>query len=82
MPEIPEGAHIVQALSELGWCGSSEFGFVVLSWTEIKAYADATGAIQEPWEFRCIRSMSQGYVTERSDNNPLRIAPYERKENG
>jgi len=50
-----------------------------LRWTEIKAYADATGALSEPWEFRCVRDMSNAYATEKNNDQPLRIAPYDRK---
>jgi len=56
-------------------------GISPLSWVEIKSYADATGALTEPWEFRCVRDMSSAYCTERNSDDLLRKAPYERVTN-
>ena len=79
-PKPPEGTYLIQALVEMGWAANNGFGECPLSWVEIKSYADATGAISEPWEFRCVRDMSSAYVTERGHTEPLRIAPYDRTE--
>lgn len=80
-PKPPEGQHLVRAITELGWSGNSGMGIIPLSWLEIKSYADATEALSEPWEFRCIREMSSAYTTERNSNDLLRIAPNERVKN-
>lgn len=78
-PEPPgEGAHLITAISELGWAGNNGFGETVLSWAEIQAYAETTGALVEPWEFRCVRQMSLVYAAERRDDSAMRIAPYDR----
>lgn len=80
-PDPPDvGGYLVAAWLELGRCGSNGFGEVELPWQEMHAYAGATGALAEPWEFRCIRRMSLDYVTERNNDSSMRIAPYDRKE--
>ena len=79
LPDPPnEGAYLVTALSELGWASNNGFGEEALPWMEINAYAEATEAFAEPWEFRCIRQMSLAYVIERNDDSLMRIAPYDR----
>ena len=34
----------------------------VLPWAEIKAYADCTGDLKEPWEFQAVRDISAAYL--------------------
>jgi len=63
----------------MGWASNNGAGICALPWTEIKSYADATESLSEPWEFRCVREMSAAYVTEKSNDERLRISPYERE---
>ena len=81
-PDPPgEGGYLVTAWQEIGWCGSNGFGETPLPWVEIQAYAEATGALVDPWEFLCIRRMSIDYVAERNNDSLMRIAPYDREGN-
>lgn len=80
-PDTPEeGAYLVAALADLGWCGNNGFGETALPWAEIQAYANATATLADPWEFRCVRKMSLAYATERNNDSVMRIAPYDRVE--
>lgn len=44
-------------------------------WSEIKAYAEATGAIVEPWEMRLVREMSSAYVRELQKGESIFVRP-------
>jgi len=68
----------VAALADLGWAGNNGYGETVMAWAEIQAYAEATGSLVDPWEFRCIRQMSGAYANERNNDSLMRIAPYDR----
>jgi len=78
-PNPPDGLYLVNILIDLGWSENNSFGVGPLQWSEIKAYADAVGVPTEPWEFRCIRDMSNAYAIEKNNNEIMRIAPNERK---
>lgn len=54
-------------------------GFRPVRWSEIKAYADLTGALTTPWEFETLRAMSQAYCVGRHEGgNLFSIAPMDR----
>lgn len=52
---------MMDALKGIGFSQSHGFGPVPVSWQEIVAYAQATGEITEPWEFRALSGMSRAY---------------------
>ena len=56
------GGYLLEAMQNIGWCGSSGFGPEPLSWAEIKAYADCSGDLEHPWEFQTLRDMSAAYI--------------------
>jgi hypothetical protein len=41
---------------------AESYGPAVLPWSEINAYAQATGAIQSRWECVMLRTMSSAYL--------------------
>ncbi|MHA3913844.1 hypothetical protein [Halovulum sp. GXIMD14793] len=54
-------------------------GFLAREWSEIEAFASASGVISEPWEKQALFDMSWGYVEEyNAATDPLRIPPMER----
>jgi hypothetical protein len=75
--DVGEGQYLIEALFECGVSDTSS-GTVELplSWSEIWAYANATGSIKEPWEFRAMMDMSRAFVKARRDGeSPFAIAP-------
>lgn len=79
IPDLGPVKYLLELLFEVGPVGAGGFGVMALPWVEIKAFADATGSITEPWEFRAISQMSRAYVTGlREGENPLCIPPAER----
>jgi len=52
-------------------------GRLPLDWPNLKAFADATDAISEPWEFHALIQMSRSYLSEiEAAKNPLRREPF------
>lgn len=63
MPALDAGEYLVAALLEVGPCTITGFGDEVpITWDVLVAYAQATGAISEPWEYRAVMNMSLSYV--------------------
>ena len=54
--------YLLTACQNMGWVLSGGFGVSVLPWAEIKAYADCTGELKEPWEFQAVRDISAAYL--------------------
>ena len=54
--------YLLEAMQNLGWCQSGGMDAAPLSWAEIKAYADCTRDLSEPWEFQTLRDMSMAYL--------------------
>jgi hypothetical protein len=81
MPGTDGGEYLLTALFE---AGPSEHhamgGELPLSWQTLDAYARATGAICEPWEFRTLRDMSAAYVAEKEAGKEVyALAPAEKE---
>ena len=78
LPPIMAGRYLVEAFHESGRVLRTMDGPMPLSWAEIDAFARQTGAISEPWEARCLRSMSMAYLEGlKVGENPLGRAPWE-----
>lgn len=76
LPELDEGAYLVEAMMKLGPIRSDGMGPRSADWPEIEAFARATGRISEPWECETLFDMCQGYTQEvERGKNPLSIAP-------
>lgn len=54
--------HLLDALTELGFATNNGFGQQPVSWWDLVAYAQATGAMEDPWEFRAVARMSRAYL--------------------
>lgn len=78
-PNIPEpdaGGYLLQAFFEAGAFVITGMGRVPLDWPTLHAYAQATGAISEPWEYQALTRMSRAYLEEiEAAKNPLRREP-------
>ena len=75
--EVEAGRYLLDILFRVGpgWA-SGMGGETPLPWSELLAYAQATGAISEPWEFEALSAMSRAYVAARADGGSvLSIAP-------
>lgn len=62
LPEIDDGAHIIDALLQVGPIGSAGMGLGVVSWQEIKAWHEATCSALAPHELQLLRSLSADYL--------------------
>lgn len=61
----------------MGWAESVVGGIRPLPWTEIKAYADLSQSIKEPWEARLLKTMSEAYCKGRNiGKNALARPPW------
>jgi len=49
-------------LFDVGPVASSGFGAIGISWTEISAWVELTGAVLAPWEARLLRRLSIQYA--------------------
>lgn len=74
------GGYLLDALFSVGpsrYEGLQEYPIL---WSELAAYAAATGELSEPWELRAVMRMSKAYTTERAQgDDPLRIPPVDRE---
>lgn len=64
LPELGEGAYLMQMLHEAGLMSSSGMGVVPLSWQEIEAWLRVTESQPELWERMLVRELSEAYVSE------------------
>lgn len=79
MPDLGAEQYLFEAFSELGYAQPAGMGVGPLAWSEITAFASATGALFDPWEFRAIRQMSEQYLAGlKQGESPLVIPPAER----
>jgi hypothetical protein len=63
---LEECQYLLDAFLECGVSDvSSGMGETPLTWREVWAYAQATRAISEPWEFRALIDMSRAFVRAR-----------------
>ena len=60
----------------MGWCMSSGMGIFPITFTEINAYIQSTNTPLNRQEVLLIKRMSSAYVSEVSDKNPNKLAPY------
>jgi len=79
LPELDEGAYLVEAMLVLGPIRSDGMGTRPADWSEIAAFAQATGRVSEHWESEALHAMCGGYADElRRGENPLSIPPTSR----
>lgn len=79
MPDLKGERYLFEAFCELGQAQVVGMGVGPLAWTEITAFASATGALTNPWEFRAVRQMSEQYLAAlKQGESPLVIPPAER----
>ena len=82
IPKVPQGPgdYLLTALMEVGpveYGGMGEMRSI--SWQTLYAYARATQAIDQPWEFRALAEMSRAYIEGiREGEAPSSIPPVER----
>jgi len=79
LPELPATETLHDSWLELGCAGFGLTGATPLSWVDVAAFCQLTGADLRPWEATCLIEMSRAYVRSLSDKNPLSIAPMERQ---
>jgi hypothetical protein len=59
----PEATYILQTFSEIGQGRQGGIGGPApVSWTEIKAYAELTQQVFEPWEIMLIKELDNAYI--------------------
>lgn len=76
LPELDGAEYLVEALSELGEGRVSGDRLIAISWTDIKAWADATGSIMTPGEVIILRNLSRIYVNQYYDSiDPACMSP-------
>lgn len=76
-----EGEYLLDALFAVGpteWRGGEEGP---ISWAELAAYGQATGAITEAWEYEAVKAMSKAYFTAKhaATADVFSIPPVERE---
>ena len=73
-------AYLLEALIEAGPVKSDGMGNrVALDWTDLKAYADMTGAVTEAWEASMLRRMSMAFANGLQEGKgAFSIAPVDR----
>lgn len=73
---------MIGIIQDIGWADRHGMnGVLPISWLEIKAYAELTLGVTEPWEFKALRKMSESYVHGlKHGENPLAIFPGEGEE--
>lgn len=80
MPDLEAGEYLLETLFEAGPTRVSGEGEMPLDWASLWAYAQATGALAEPWEFRAVMAMSRAYLSAKHEGkNALCKAPVERE---
>lgn len=62
MPEIEDGAHIIDALLQVGPMASSGMGLGAVSWQEIKAWHETACSPLAPHELQLVRRLSAEYL--------------------
>ena len=62
LPEIEDGAHIIDALLQVGPIAASGMGLGAVSWQEIKAWHEATRSSLAPHELQLLRTLSAEYL--------------------
>ena len=81
-PFVPVDAcgYLMSALIEAGPVKSDGMGNrLPLDWLDLKAFADMTGAVTEPWEASMLRRMSIAFANGLQEGkNPFSIAPVDR----
>ena len=62
MPEV-DAEYLLSHWQSMGLVSTSAMGAIALSSQEIMAWSAMSAVELEPWEFNCIRQMSQNYVS-------------------
>lgn len=73
--EIQGPDYLLQALFTAGPISPSAMGTGPLTWVELQAWNDATGAQCTPWELETIRYLSQVYAAESNRARDPTAAP-------
>lgn len=73
LPDLDAGEYLASALFEVGPCTVTGMGDEIpITWEALWSYAQATGALTEPWEFRIVMDMSLAYVAgKRAGEDPF-----------
>ena len=78
-PEI-DGGYLLDALFAVGpteWRQGEE---IPVSWSELRAYGQATGVLSEPWEYEAVSAMSRAYFRAKQEGKDVHcIPPVERE---
>jgi len=62
MPEC-DAEYLLEYWQSMGLVSTGSMGAIQLTSNEIKAWSELSAVELEPWEFSCIRQMSQSYVS-------------------
>lgn len=79
LPELPPRERLADVWRDMGCATADMNGVAPFSWQELQAFSAATDCALAPAEARCLIDMSRAYASAVSDENPLSIAPMERK---
>lgn len=84
LPPRPLLSYMIDALFEAGPTTTSSMGdSLSLDWPTVWAYAQATGALVEPWEFRVIMQLSREYLTAKVEGQEAaNVAPVDQESVG
>jgi len=76
MPEV-DAEYLLVHWQNMGLVSSGAMGAVPLSSSEIMAWSSLSAVELEPWEFNCIRQMSQNYASSlHNGENPDEPPPF------
>lgn len=76
MPEV-DAEYLLAHWQNMGLVSSGAMGAVPLSSSEIMAWSSLSAVELEPWEFNCIRQMSQNYASSlHNSENPDEPPPF------
>ena len=75
-PELKGAEYIVSHLDNLGWALQGANGYIPLTFQEIYAYMQATQTPLNSEEVLLIKKMSEAYVAQSYDKDPMARMPY------
>jgi len=68
LPEVQNAEYIIEYLFEVGPSMSNGMGLCPISYTEIKAWMDATKTECSPWDVNMIRHLSRVFISQHHES--------------
>jgi hypothetical protein len=82
--ELEAGGYLLEALFVVGPASRSAMGEAAqITWLDLWAYGQTTGAVTEPWEYETLMAMSRAYLDGlEHGKNHFALSPLETLGNG